>query len=100
MLYSAEIIRAVADSLSDWKGPLVIDPVMISTSGHSLLLEDARTVLMETLLPKAAWITPNIPEAEYLSGIKIRSARLLSVHYLIRLLYQGWDKSERDGYHH
>ncbi|MBQ7404145.1 MAG: bifunctional hydroxymethylpyrimidine kinase/phosphomethylpyrimidine kinase [Lentisphaeria bacterium] len=72
MLYSAEIIRAVADSLSDWKGPLVIDPVMISTSGHSLLLEDARTVLMETLLPKAAWITSNIPEAEYLSGIKIR----------------------------
>lgn len=73
MLYSAEIISAVADSLQAWTGPLIVDPVMISTSGRQLLQEDARKVLMEKLLPRAAWITPNIPEAEVFSGIQIHS---------------------------
>lgn len=71
MLFSKEIISAVADALQDWDGPLVIDPVMISTSGADLLRNDARETLIRELLPRADWITPNIPEAEYLSGCKI-----------------------------
>lgn len=73
MLYSGEIISAISEALKDWTGPLVIDPVMISTSGHPLLKEDARNVLMKELLPRAAWITPNLPEAEVLAGIAIHS---------------------------
>lgn len=73
MLFSEEIIFAVAEALESWNGPLVVDPVMISTSGSPLLQEDARTALMERLLPKASWITPNLPEAEVLSGVRIVS---------------------------
>lgn len=73
MLFSAEIIRAVAMALKDIQIPLVIDPVMISTSGSKLLRDDALETLMETLLPMATWITPNIPEAELLSGMRIQS---------------------------
>ena len=77
MLYSREIIRAAADALITWNGPLVIDPVMISTSGSALLREDAREELISTLFPRASWITPNIPEAEYLSGIRISDEKSL-----------------------
>lgn len=73
MLYSGEIISAVTEALDGWTGSLVIDPVMVSTSGHSLLKEDARSILMERLFPRAAWITPNIPEAECICGMKIET---------------------------
>lgn len=73
MLFSAEIIRTVADSLKNTGIPLVIDPVMISTSGSKLLRDDALDALKEDLLPMATWITPNIPEAELLSDMRIRS---------------------------
>lgn len=73
MLFSAEIIEAAADALSGFTGPLVVDPVMISTSGRNLLREDAVEALKNTLLPKAAWITPNLPEAEALTGRRIQS---------------------------
>ena len=73
MLYSGEIISAVTDALEGWTGDLVIDPVMVSTSGHSLLREDARLILMEKLFPRAAWITPNIPEAEVICGMTIKT---------------------------
>lgn len=74
MLHSAEIIRTVANCLKQTQLPLVIDPVMISTSGSKLLLDDALECMMTNLLPLATWITPNIPEAELLSGMKIRSS--------------------------
>ena len=73
MLFSAGIIEAAADALSGFTGPLVVDPVMISTSGRNLLREDAVEALKNTLLPKAAWITPNLPEAEALTGRRIQS---------------------------
>ncbi len=64
MLATADIIRAVADSLAAFVAiPLVVDPVMIATSGDRLLDEDAVAVLIEQLLPRATLITPNLHEA-------------------------------------
>ena len=74
MLFSAEIIRQVAECLKQVRLPLVVDPVMISTSGTKLIQDDAQETMMSHLLPLATWITPNIPEAEHLSGRRIRSA--------------------------
>jgi hydroxymethylpyrimidine/phosphomethylpyrimidine kinase len=74
MLYSESIIRAVGDFFSDGEGPpLIIDPVMLSTSGMRLLERDAVQVLTKRLLPLATLATPNIYEAEILWGKKIRS---------------------------
>lgn len=53
--------------------PVVVDPVMVSTSGHTLLSEDAIATLTEKLLPLATVITPNLPEAAMLAGIPIES---------------------------
>ena len=72
MLVSAEIISAVAAALRMRnKPPLVVDPVMISGSGVSLLGEDAVETLKTELFPLADWITPNISEAEALLGAEI-----------------------------
>jgi hydroxymethylpyrimidine/phosphomethylpyrimidine kinase len=73
MLFSAEIIEAAAESMRDFSGPLVVDPVMISTSGKKLLRDDAVQALREILIPQAAWITPNLPEAEVLLERPIRT---------------------------
>ena len=76
MVSSGELIRVIAERLSYYKAEnIVVDPVMISTSGSRLLDEDAVGALKELLLPMAAVATPNIPEAEVLSGICIRSFR-------------------------
>lgn len=73
MLFSSENIRIVAAFLQGRTMPLVVDPVMISTSGVRLLRSGALKTLKEKLLPRAALVTPNIPEAEILSGQKIYS---------------------------
>lgn len=73
MLFSAEIIEAAAAAMRDFTGPLVVDPVMISTSGKKLLQDSAVDALRNILIPQAAWITPNLPEAEVLAGRKIGS---------------------------
>lgn len=74
MLSSAENILAVAERLEFYKAEnIVIDPVMISTSGCSLISDEAKEVLKSKLFPLAVLITPNIPEAEELSGIKIKN---------------------------
>lgn len=75
MLFSAEIIEAVAASLAEKNCPVVVDPVMISTSGSKLLKDDALAMLQNKILPLANWITPNIPEAELISGMTIRSIK-------------------------
>jgi len=75
MLFSAEIIETVADTLRDFTGPLVVDPVMISTSGKKLLQEDAIEAMRSLLLPRAAWITPNLPEAGALTGHQVGPGR-------------------------
>lgn len=75
MVSSKELIDVIAEKLSEKKAHnIVLDPVMISTSGRRLLAEDALWSLMERLLPLADVVTPNIPEAEILSGMKICSA--------------------------
>jgi len=73
MLLSSENIQVAAKYLNDKKIPLVVDPVMVSTSGANLLQPGALTALKERLLPLAALVTPNLPEAESLSGCKIAS---------------------------
>jgi hydroxymethylpyrimidine kinase/phosphomethylpyrimidine kinase len=74
MLYSKQIIAAVADFFSNFAHPpLVIDPVMVSTSGNPLLKPDAANLLCKKLFPKATLITPNIDEAEILTGQAIHS---------------------------
>ena len=74
MLFSARIIRAVADFFQNRKSPpLVVDPVMLSTSDTRLLEREAIEVLSKRLLPLAALVTPNLYEAEILAGSKIRS---------------------------
>lgn len=73
MLYSAEVIKVVADMLQQYNPRnIVIDPVMISTSGKNLLQPEAIKLLKEQLIPMADIITPNIPEAEVLLGRKIK----------------------------
>jgi hydroxymethylpyrimidine/phosphomethylpyrimidine kinase len=72
MLGDAVIVRAVAQSLSKRRLPiLVLDPVMVSKSGHRLLESDAAGALISLLLPLSSLITPNIPEAEALTGMSI-----------------------------
>ncbi len=72
MLGTREIAAAVADRLPAGI-PLVVDPVMISTSGHRLLDEEAVGELVRRLIPRADVVTPNIPEAEALTGMTITS---------------------------
>ncbi len=73
MLYSAGIIRVIAECFSGGKRPpLIVDPVMIATSGSALLKPTAVRALCEKLLPIATLVTPNLDEAELLLGIKIR----------------------------
>jgi hydroxymethylpyrimidine/phosphomethylpyrimidine kinase len=74
MLSSAAIIETVAAGIQRHRlGPLVVDPVMVAKSGDRLLREDAVDALRRRLLPLAAVVTPNIPEAEVLAGRSIRS---------------------------
>ena len=70
MLANAENVRVVAETLPEG-AMLVIDPVMVSTSGHRLLAEDAVRDLAELLIPRSAVVTPNIPEAEVLSRMRV-----------------------------
>jgi len=74
MLHSAEVIGTVASSLKKHAPgvPLVVDPVMVAKGGHRLLLGEAEAALRDTLLPMAALLTPNLPEAEVLSGFPVR----------------------------
>jgi hydroxymethylpyrimidine/phosphomethylpyrimidine kinase len=75
MLATAAIVEAVAAAILELELPLVVvDPVLVSTSGQRLLDEDGERVLRSELLPHALVVTPNIPEAEALAGIRIRSA--------------------------
>ncbi|RND01394.1 bifunctional hydroxymethylpyrimidine kinase/phosphomethylpyrimidine kinase [Lysinibacillus halotolerans] len=73
MLFSAEIIEVIANYLQQKDVQLVIDPVMIAKGGESLLQKEAVDALKNTLLPIATVLTPNIPEAEVISGIKIEN---------------------------
>ncbi|MCR5105936.1 MAG: bifunctional hydroxymethylpyrimidine kinase/phosphomethylpyrimidine kinase [Eubacterium sp.] len=74
MVSSSELIHVIADKLKEYKASnIVVDPVMVATSGAKLISDDAIETLKECLLPLATVITPNIPEAEVLSGMSIES---------------------------
>jgi len=103
MLQSAEIVQAVAETLRKYKvGNVVLDPVMVSTSGHRLIEEEAIDTLRRELIPLARVITPNIPEAEILlGGEEIRSqaslpemAQRLSASYGVSVLLKAGHLSE------
>ncbi len=72
MLFSNEIICEVARALRRRRCPIVVDPVMIATSGARLLKADAWKALVNKLFPLATLVTPNIPEAESLLGLSIQ----------------------------
>jgi hydroxymethylpyrimidine kinase/phosphomethylpyrimidine kinase len=71
MLSNSEIIKAVARTVKRLEFPLVVDPVMVAKSGAPLLRPEAVKTLVEELIPVSTLVTPNVPEAERLSGIKI-----------------------------
>ena len=73
MVSSIELINVIADRLKYYNAKnIVVDPVMIATSGSSLIKTDAIKTLVEKLLPISTLVTPNIPEAEVLSEMKIK----------------------------
>jgi len=79
MLSSSGIIQTVSDSLTRHRvSNLVVDPVMISKSGYRLLKDEAIETIKRRLLPLALVVTPNIQEAELLSGLKIDSAEAMA----------------------
>lgn len=71
MLFSAPVISAVAPILARRDYPLVVDPVSVSQSGSRLLEESAITALIERIIPGCDLLTPNIPETEMLTGMKV-----------------------------
>ena len=73
MLYSPEIIKLVAEKIREYDLKAVVDPVMVATSGGNLTKEDIADAFNKYLLPKSILTTPNISEAEKLSGININN---------------------------
>ena len=74
MVSSAELVRVIAQKLREYGAKkIVVDPVMVSTSGSRLISEDAVETLGRELFPIADLLTPNIPEAEVLTGMSIRT---------------------------
>lgn len=76
MVSNAALIRVIAQKLRQYGARhIVVDPVMVATSGAKLMQDEALETLKRELLPLAEVVTPNIPEAEILSGMEIRSAQ-------------------------
>ena len=74
MVASSELIRVIADRLRHYDAKnIVVDPVMVATSGSALMKNDAVQTLIEELLPISTLVTPNIPEAQVLSGLSIET---------------------------
>ena len=92
MLSSSEIMRHVASKLRQYHARhIVLDPVMVSTSGHRLMDKDAEETLQKELFPLAEIITPNIPEAESLTGMQITDAA--SMEKAAHMLYEKFHVS-------
>lgn len=102
MLSSPEIMHHVAAGLQKYEARhIVLDPVMVSTSGHRLMQKEAEETLQKELFPLAEVITPNIPEAEVLTGLKITdadsmelAARAISNEFHISVLLKGGHRIE------
>jgi hydroxymethylpyrimidine/phosphomethylpyrimidine kinase len=78
MLFSAPLISAVAGALAGKGLPLVVDPVMVASSGARLLLPDAVSTLVSELFPLATVVTPNLPEAQALTGLATEDRAVLA----------------------
>ena len=97
MVSSAELIIAIAEKLAEYQAEnIVVDPVMVATSGAKLISDDAIDTLKERLLSMADILTPNIPESEVLSGMEIRTeedmikaAEKISENYHCAVLLKG-----------
>ena len=89
MICSSALIAVIAERLSFYKAEnIVIDPVMVSSSGTKLIGDGAVSALREKLLPLASLITPNIPEAEVLAGISIENAD--DMLRAAKIIYDGY----------
>lgn len=74
MLHNVNAIKVTAEAIDTYQPKwVVVDPVMISTSGSKLLQDDAIESMINLLFPRSSIITPNVPEAEFLTGLKITS---------------------------
>ena len=97
MVSSAELIKVIAERLTFYKAKnIVVDPVMVATSGASLIRTEAVSTLEKELIPIAYLVTPNIPEAEMLTGNKIatrddmlKSAKQIAEAYGCNVLLKG-----------
>lgn len=97
MVSSTGLIEVIAQRLKKYQaGNLVVDPVMVATSGSALMKTDAVAALTKELLPLATVVTPNIPEGEVLSGMKIQSeqdmekaAQIIGEQYGCSVLLKG-----------
>lgn len=106
MVSNSDIINAIADKLIEYKAEnIVVDPVMVATSGSKLISDEAKDTLINRLLPLGTIITPNIPEAEVLSGMSIKSdedminaAKEISKNIDSAILIKGghYDKNAND----
>lgn len=84
MLANPQVIETVARCVARWQLPLVVDPVMVAKGGDRLLTSEAVTTLREVLLPLATVVTPNLPEAEVLTGQRIET--LADMHSAARAI--------------
>lgn len=105
MLYSKPHIVAVCELLADTDIPLVIDPVMVASTGDPLLVEDALEAIKERLLPLATIITPNLPEAEIILGSPVKTraeqqkaAEALSSHFGVSTYLKGGHLEDGEGH--
>ena len=100
MVSSPEIVEAIAKSLEKYEAKnIVLDPVMVATSGAVLLKEEAMDSLINRLIPLADVVTPNIPEGEILAGMKIeneddmkKAAEIIGEKYNCAVLLKGGHK--------
>jgi hydroxymethylpyrimidine/phosphomethylpyrimidine kinase len=89
MLGTRATVEAVADALAGQGLPVVIDPVLVSSSGGVLLDQDGRTALIESLFPTATLVTPNVPEVAALLGEAVVTSEVALLEQGRRLLNLG-----------
>ncbi len=77
MVHNSKLVQTIADFLKDYKGSIVFDPVMVSTSGHRLIQEETIAAIKELLFPIAQIITPNLDEVSVLVGREISTVHAM-----------------------
>jgi hydroxymethylpyrimidine/phosphomethylpyrimidine kinase len=91
MLASAELVATVCDVLADVAAPVVVDPVAVSKHGDSLISPGTVEMIRDRLLPLATVVTPNLPEAELLTGRKVAGpAQMLEAAKMINAMGPQW----------